>query len=55
MIPAIPTTLHADPELRELLLAHYFAGCASAGLADWLRDIGQDARGSSMSSRATPL
>jgi hypothetical protein len=42
----MPTTLSADPALRELLLAHYLDGCTSAGLFDWLRDIGEDPRGS---------
>jgi hypothetical protein len=29
-----------------LLLTHYLDGCTSAALSDWLRDIGEDSRGS---------
>jgi hypothetical protein len=41
----VPTTLRADPQLRELLLSFYLDTLTSAGLAAWLKDIGQDTRG----------
>jgi hypothetical protein len=46
MIATTPTTLRADPQLRELLLTYFLNSLTGAELADWLKDIGQDSRGS---------
>jgi hypothetical protein len=48
----VPTTLRADPTLRELLLSYFLESRTSAELADWLKDIGQDARGTIEQRRA---
>jgi hypothetical protein len=48
----MPSELRADPALRELLFADILAGCTAAGLAEWLREIGQDTRGSVDERRA---
>lgn len=52
MIAATPTTLRADPQLRELLLTYFLNSLTGAELADWLKDIGQDSRGSVEERRA---
>jgi hypothetical protein len=52
MIATTPTTLRPDPPLRELLLTYFLNSLTGAELADWLRDIGQDARGSVEERRA---
>jgi hypothetical protein len=41
----IPANLQRDPELRELLLSFYLETLTSAEFAEWLKDIGQDSRG----------
>ena len=40
-----PETLEADLELRTLLLNFFLETLTAPELADWLRDIGRDARG----------
>lgn len=41
-----PATIAPDPVLRELLLGYFLETATGPELTDWLRDIGQDSRGS---------
>jgi hypothetical protein len=41
-----PASLRTDPAFREQLFGFYLESLTGAELADWLRDIGQDSRGS---------
>lgn len=43
---AAPATVQADPVLRSTLLDYYISNSTATELTDWLRDIGQDTRGS---------
>lgn len=42
----IPASLQRDPALRELLLSFFLGTLTGTELAGWLKDIGQDSRGS---------
>lgn len=44
--PTVPAGLSPDPALRELLLTYYLETYTGTELSDWLRDLGQDAKGS---------
>ena len=48
----VPDTLRVDPQLREQLLSYFIESLTSAELADWLRDIGQNVRGTLEERRA---
>jgi hypothetical protein len=43
---SIPANLRPDSQLRELLLAHILDTSSGPQLTDWLRQLGQDIRGS---------
>ena len=45
-MPVSTTDLKIDPALREKLFTYFVDNYTSQELSDWLRDIGQDARGS---------
>jgi hypothetical protein len=42
----------ADPHLRDLLLNFFIDGYTSEGLADWLRELGQDPKGTLQERKA---
>jgi hypothetical protein len=48
----VPNTLCADPQLRELLLSYFLESLTGTELATWLKDIGQDSRGTVAERRA---
>lgn len=48
----IPAGLRRDPALRELLLSYFIETLTGAELAGWLKDIGQDTRGTVEDRRA---
>ncbi|MGE0683496.1 MAG: hypothetical protein AB7P69_21670 [Candidatus Binatia bacterium] len=52
MVITAPETLRRDSELRELLLSYFLETCTGTELTDWLKNIGQDARGSVEERRA---
>lgn len=47
-----PPTLAPDPELRSALLEYYLKYATSAELTDWLRNIGQETKGTVDEKRA---
>jgi len=50
MVP--PASLKADPALRTALLDYYLQHATGAELSDWLRDLGEDSKGTLEEKRA---